>query len=91
MPVTYSVWSGVARISYALTGTIKPWPFHAISLMAHVLAALLVYALLRRLVQASSPWPAWLGAALFAVHPVQVEAVAWASGLKDVLAGHLTH
>src|SRR6185503_4335261 len=27
------------------------------------------------------------GALLFALHPVQVETVAWASGLKDVLGG----
>src|SRR5439155_15195774 len=30
-----------------------------------------------------------IGAAVFAVHPAQVEAVAWASGTKDVLAGLL--
>src|SRR4029450_12275090 len=32
-------------------------------------------------------WAAAAGALLFALHPVQVEAVAWASGLKDVLCG----
>lgn len=39
---------------------------------------------------ASALWSAALGAALFAVHPIQVEAVAWASGLKDVLSGVLS-
>jgi hypothetical protein len=32
-------------------------------------------------------WPAAAGALLFAIHPLQVEAVAWASGLKDLLFG----
>ena len=32
-------------------------------------------------------WTACVGAVLFAVHPVQVETVAWASGMKDLLCG----
>src|SRR5262249_61235088 len=45
---------------------------------------------------ASSPYPSWVewaaggGALLFAVHPLQVEAVAWATGFKDVLCGFLS-
>src|SRR6185503_10299612 len=35
-------------------------------------------------------WAAAIGAGLFALHPLQVESVAWASGLKDVLAGAFT-
>jgi hypothetical protein len=34
-----------------------------------------------------SPWPALAGALLYAVHPLQVEAVAWTSGMKDLLYG----
>jgi len=34
-------------------------------------------------------WAAAGGATLFAIHPLQVEAVAWATGLKDVLSGVL--
>ena len=34
--------------------------------------------------------PAYFGALLFALHSVQVESVAWASGAKDVLAGALS-
>mgnify|MGYP000048469507 CR=1 FL=1 len=33
------------------------------------------------------PWPALAGTLLFALHPVQVEPVAWASGMKDLLWG----
>src|SRR5262249_23095107 len=35
-------------------------------------------------------WAACGGALLFAVHPVQVEAVAWVTGFKDVLCGFLS-
>lgn len=35
----------------------------------------------------SAAWPAAAGAILFAVHPLQVEAVAWATGMKDLLCG----
>lgn len=34
-------------------------------------------------------WAAGAGALLFAVHPLQVEAVAWVTGMKDLLAGLL--
>ncbi|HEY7088013.1 MAG TPA: tetratricopeptide repeat protein, partial [Tepidisphaeraceae bacterium] len=39
--------------------------------------------------RAWNDWPAVVGAMLFAIHPVQVQAVAWVSGLKDVLSGFL--
>ncbi|MFI5381473.1 MAG: hypothetical protein ACHRHE_19415, partial [Tepidisphaerales bacterium] len=44
---------------------------------------------LRHAVEPTPPriWPAAAGALLFAIHPLQVEAVAWASGLKDLLFG----
>jgi protein O-mannosyl-transferase len=48
---------------------------------------LVAFGLLRLLI--GKTWPAAAGAMLFGVHPVQVEAVAWTSGLKDVLGGLL--
>jgi Flp pilus assembly protein TadD len=56
--------------------------FHAVSLLFHLLTTLLVYAiacrLLRRVV------PAAAAAALFALHPMHTEAVAWASALPEL-------
>jgi Flp pilus assembly protein TadD len=88
-PLTYTVWMTLAAIAHSVgDGGPLPAPlFHAASLIFHVLASLVVYTLLRRWVV--EPTAALLGALLFALHPVQVEPVAWASGLKDVLCGLL--
>jgi protein O-mannosyl-transferase len=54
-------------------GNGKPWPFHAVSILEYVLVALAFYALARKLLPT---WGAWSAAALFAAHPVHVEATA---------------
>ena len=59
--------------------------YHATNLLLHCANAALVWHLLRRL-GALPVWWAWMVAALFAVHPVHVEAVAWVIGRKDLLA-----
>src|SRR5436190_419583 len=63
------------------------WSFHLMNLIAHCAAAVMVFMIVRRIVK--NDLAAAVGAALFAVHPIQVEAVAWISGLKDVLAAAL--
>lgn len=56
---------------------------HATNLVLNALAALLVFALLRG--RSRQPVAAFLGAALFAVHPVHVEAVSHMVGRADLL------
>ena len=63
-------------------------PFHLANVLFHMLGGLLVYVILRRLIP--NLWAPAAGAALFLVHPLQVEAVGWVSGLKDVLGGTLS-
>lgn len=60
-----------------------PFPYHLVSLAVHALASLLV----RRVALAvgGSPRVAATTALLFAVHPIHVESVTWAAGLKDPL------
>ena len=84
-PVTYTAWAAVAAVSEATAGRLSPAVFHGANVGLHAVTAVLVYGLLRRLV--GRPWPAAGGALLFALHPVQVEPVGWASGTKDVLCG----
>ncbi len=61
-----------------------PWVLHTTSLILWVLALWLLYGTLRRL--AIDRAPAVLGTLACGLHPVQVEAVVWATGRKDVLA-----
>ncbi len=60
------------------------WGHHLTSLLIHVANALLLMAVLRRATGAL--WPSTLVAALFALHPLHVESVAWIAERKDVLS-----
>jgi tetratricopeptide (TPR) repeat protein len=56
--------------------------YHLTSLILHVINSLLVWRLLAKF----NLRLAWLGGLIFAVHPVQVESVAWISELKNTLS-----
>jgi len=102
IPVTYTVWAGLVALSRMIAGTsvtfgpIAAPPFHAMNLAAHLLATAMVFLIVRRMLPALSPSrvtakPLLLasaaGALLFGLHPIQVEPVAWVSGLRDLLGG----
>jgi Tfp pilus assembly protein PilF len=57
---------------------------HATNVALHAFNVLLLFAVLRSMTGAA--WRSALAAALFAVHPLHVESVAWISGRKDVLS-----
>jgi len=57
---------------------------HTVNLLLHLANTVLLFAVLRRLT--GSAWPSAFVAALFAVHPLHVESVAWVAERKDVLS-----
>jgi tetratricopeptide (TPR) repeat protein len=65
---------------------LAPIGYHLHSLAWHLLAVLALHRLLLRLAR---PLPALLGAALFALHPLQSEAVLWISARNDAMAAAL--
>ncbi len=64
---------------------VHPWGHHLDNVLLHCLAAILLFLAIRRLTHAL--WPSAFVAALFAIHPLRVESVAWISERKDVLSG----
>ena len=101
IPVTYSAWWAGSGLAHAL-GNLRDaaWLFHAMNLVFHLVNVALVFVILRLLlglgrkestehVAAINPIAAWIGALFFALHPVQVESVAWVSEFKGILAGTL--
>ena len=59
--------------------------YHLTNVLLHAATAVLLFLVLRRMT--GRLWPSALVAALFAVHPLRVESVAWVTERKDVLSG----
>ncbi len=77
-PVTYTAF----WLMRHLWGLATPG-YHLVNILLHGINAILLGVLLEGLAVPG----AWLAAALFALHPVHVESVAWISELKNVLSG----
>jgi tetratricopeptide (TPR) repeat protein len=64
--------------------SLKPAGFHLTNLLFHIANTILLFLVLGRLT--GRLWPSAFVAALFALHPLHVESVAWVSERKDVLS-----
>jgi len=64
---------------------LNPGGYHITNVLLHLAATLLLFAALHRLTGAL--WKSGFVAALFALHPLHVESVAWIAERKDVLSG----
>ena len=85
-----NLWMPVTWISFLADRQFfgsDPGAYHLSNILLHMLSTLLLYRILHR--WAGTLWRAGLVAALFAVHPLHVESVAWVAERKDVLSGFL--
>ena len=80
-------WQPLTSLSHMLDCQLfglRPGPPHLVNLAFHVANTLLLFLLLRSLTGAR--WRSAFVAAVFALHPLHVESVAWVSERKDVLS-----
>ncbi len=83
------IWTSAQAVYYPLVLTtfwtlhkfvgLNPLSYHALNVLLHAASAILLWRVLK-LLQVRG---AWLGAALWALHPVMVESVAWVTELKN--------
>jgi tetratricopeptide (TPR) repeat protein len=91
-PLTFSTY----WLEDKLWGVSHPAGFHLVNILLHVGCALLLWQVLRQVFSARAHsstnwwWGPLFGAAIFALHPVNVESVAWVTQLKNVLSLFLT-
>ncbi len=81
-------WFPVTRLSHLLDYQIfglDPRGHYVVNLLLHSGNVALLFGLLRA--ATGRLWPSALAAALYSVHPLRLESVAWISSRKDVLAG----
>lgn len=78
IPVTYTVWLGLFK-----TVGLNAAFYHGVVLLFHILNVLLVFQIIKKLISAVEA--AFVGALFFSIHPLQIQSVAWATGLKDTL------
>ncbi len=87
--LTYTAWSIISMISkskqqHPLWNTFNPQAFHLINLIFHIFNVLLIFLIINSIIK--NKWASFGGAILFGLHPIQAEAVAWISSLRDVLS-----
>jgi protein O-mannosyl-transferase len=87
------IWTSARAVYYPLVLTtfwtvhkfvgLSPWPYHLLNVCLHAGSAVLLWQVLRQL----NVRGAWLGASLWALHPVMVQSVAWVTELKNTQSG----
>ena len=82
-----SNWHPVTWLSHMLDCTLfgtRAWGHHLVNVLLHTANTVLLFLVLRRMT--GSTWASWFVAAVFGLHPLHVESVAWVAERKDVLS-----
>ena len=97
VPLSYTAFGLLVVLAHRPYGSLRltstdamldPHIFHTANLLLHCFNVVLLFFLLRRLTR--SDLGSVLGAVVFAIHPIQVESVAWVSELRGLLAASFT-
>lgn len=81
-------WSPLTNISHMVVAQfygMNPSGYHLVNVVLHVIAVILLALVLWQ--GTGNLWPSAFVAAVFAIHPLRVESVAWITERKDVLSG----
>src|SRR6202011_2359149 len=81
-------WHPLTTVSHMLDCEwfgLDPAGHHLVNVLLHTITALLLFTALNAMTNAM--WPSAFVAAVFAIHPLRVESVAWIAERKDVLSG----
>ena len=84
----FHMWHPLTSLSHLLDCQLfglDPTGHHLNNLLLHIASTLLLFGLLKRMTGAI--WPSLFVAAAFALHPLNVESVAWVAERKNVLSG----
>lgn len=80
-------WHPLTMLSHMLDWSLfgaNPAGHHMVNLLLHIGAVVFLFLFLNK--ATNNLWPSAFTAALFALHPLRVESIAWASERKDVLS-----
>jgi tetratricopeptide (TPR) repeat protein len=82
-PLTGVTWA----VNWAIGGA-QPFGYHLVNVLLHMTVSVLVYLVLRKLLEGSphADSIAFVAALIFAVHPIHTEAVAWIAGRGELMA-----
>ena len=82
------LWAPLTWTSYLLDFQLyglRPWGYHLTNVLLHAANAIALFLVLRR--ATGDLWPSAFAAAIFALHPLQAESVAWVADARACSAG----
>ncbi len=83
IPISYLFWGLLKSLAELLSLPINS-VLHLSNVVVHIVNGLLVFTILKQFI--ANKWAVLLGVGFFLLHPIQVEAVAWASEFRNLLA-----
>lgn len=84
IPVTFIFWKIVGELGGIKDGEFIAFPYHLLNLIIHTINTIIVFYIVRKIHK--NDILSLLGAIIFAIHPIQVESVAWVSEARGLLS-----